>query len=188
MKKVLSVIMLFAGITASAQDFTYTYPREGQTLKYLILDAKAKTCEVSRNDNVSGDVQIPGIVISGKDTLKVTRIGEKAFDGCIGLTSVEISDSVKAIGERAFNGCSGLTSVKIPDSVKTIGYWAFSGCSSLTSIKIPESVTNIGGWAFDSCSSLTKVYIHDIKAWCNIQFGVSPFFRRTQSICGRERD
>ena len=37
-----------------------------------------------------------------------------------------------AIGEGAFSGCTGLTSITIPDSVTTIDSNAFSGCTSLT--------------------------------------------------------
>ncbi|MCQ2771344.1 MAG: leucine-rich repeat domain-containing protein, partial [Clostridia bacterium] len=33
------------------------------------------------------------------------------------------------MGERAFEGCSGLTSIEIPNSVTSIGNYAFSGCS-----------------------------------------------------------
>ena len=64
---------------------------------------------------------------------------------------------MESIGQYAFDGCSGLTSITIPNSVTSIGYEAFSGCSSLTSITIPNSVTSIGQYAFSDCrlNSLT---------------------------------
>ena len=89
----------------------------------------------------------------------VTSIGENAFDDCSGLTSITIPNSVTSIGSRAFSECSGLTSVIIPNSVTSIGYQAFYGCSGLTSITIPNSVTSIGGWAFSGCTGLTDVTI-----------------------------
>ncbi len=89
----------------------------------------------------------------------VRRIGDGAFIGCSGLTSVTIPNSVTRIGERAFGGCSSLTSVTIPNSVTNIGNAAFADCSGLTSIEIPNSVTNINRSAFAGCSSLTSVTI-----------------------------
>ena len=41
----------------------------------------------------------------------VTSIGNRAFYGCTGLTSIEIGDSVTSIGENAFYNCTGLTDV-----------------------------------------------------------------------------
>ena len=89
----------------------------------------------------------------------VSNIGSSAFNGCSGLTSVNIPNSVTNIGSYAFRNCSGLTSVNIPNSVTSIGMEAFSGCSSLTSVTIPNSVTSIGGGAFYDCSGLTSVTI-----------------------------
>ncbi len=79
---------------------------------------------------------------------KCKVIGDDAFRGCSGLTSVTIPDDVTSIGSSAFEGCRGLTSITIPDSVTFIGSYAFSGCSGLTSVTIPNSVTFIDWGAF----------------------------------------
>ena len=89
----------------------------------------------------------------------VTSIGDWAFSGCTGLTNITIPDSVTNIGYRAFYFSSGLTSITIPNSVTYIGYEAFSGCTGLTSITIPSSVTSIEGYAFSGCTGLTSITI-----------------------------
>ena len=99
------------------------------------------------------------VIINGGET-----IGEYAFWGCDGVTSITISDGVTSIGRKAFLGCAGLTSVKIPESVTSIGEGAFTDCSSLTSITIPYSATSIGGWAFSRCKSLTTINFLGTKA------------------------
>ena len=89
----------------------------------------------------------------------ITRIGDFAFGGCSGLTSIEIPNNVTCIGASAFIGCGGLTSVTIPNSVTSIGDYAFCGCRNLTIIMISNSVTSIGESAFDHCAGLTSVTI-----------------------------
>ena len=79
-------------------------------------------------NKVEGDLVIPD---------SVTSIGDYAFSGCTGLTSVTIPDSVTSIGDYAFRYCTGLTSITIPSRVTSIGPASFGGCSSLESITIP---------------------------------------------------
>ena len=103
----------------------------------------------------------------------VTSIGQYAFRNCSGLTSVTIPNSVTSIGQYAFRNCSGLTSVTIPNSVTSIGYAAFFSCSGLTSVTIPNGVTSIGNYAFSACSGLTSITVesgntvYDSRENCN---------------------
>jgi len=72
----------------------------------------------------------------------------------VGSNATVIPSSVTSIGNGAFCGRSGLTSLTIPSSVTYIGKDAFKNCSSLTSLTIPSSVTYIGKDAFGNCPSL----------------------------------
>ena len=75
---------------------------------------------------------------------------------------------------------TSITSVIISEGVTTIGAYAFSGCSHLTSLTVPSSLTSVGQNAFTSCWAMESVYISDLEAWCNIDFGTydsSPFSR-----------
>ena len=95
----------------------------------------------------------------------VTSIGNEAFHGCSGLTSLVIPSGVTSIGDEAFYGCSGLISLTIPSSVTRIGWSAFEDCSGLTSLTIPSSVTWISGEAFSGCSGLTSLVIPSSVTW-----------------------
>ena len=87
----------------------------------------------------------------------VTSIGENAFSGLDGLTSISIPESVTTIGAGAFAFCFHLTGdLTIPNSVRTIGSGAFFQCEGFDgTLTIGESVTFIGDYAFRDCSHFT---------------------------------
>ena len=89
----------------------------------------------------------------------VTSIGDYAFYGCVGLTSVDIPNSVTFIGWFAFGGCSSLPNVTIPNSVIDIGTGAFWSCSGLTSVTIENGIKSINIAAFANCTSLTSLVL-----------------------------
>ena len=90
----------------------------------------------------------------------VTKIGCYALSSCIGLTSLTLPSGVTEIGEHAFLNCRGLTNFTIPSGVTSIGTSAFFCCYGLISLTIPSSVTSIGGFAFNDCSGLTSIYAY----------------------------
>ena len=143
----------------------------GQTLYYKILTSRTVSvthpgpCDYEGcwgdYAQPAGTLLIPSAVTYSGTTYSVTEIGEFAFSGCTGLTSVSFTplNSVTYIGAGAFSGCIGLTSVSIPNHVSRIEEWTFERCTSLTSITIPNSVTEIGTNAFGYCSSLASITI-----------------------------
>ena len=78
-----------------------------------------------------------------------------------GCQNTIIPNSVTSIGDCAFVGCSGLTSITIPNSVTSIGVQAFYHCFGLTSITIPNSVTSIEVGAFQACFGLTSIMVEE---------------------------
>ena len=98
----------------------------------------------------------------------VTRIGNCAFRGCSGLTSITIPQGIKSIGTEAFWGCSHLTSIEIPSSMNGIGEAVFSGCSNMVSVTLPNTITSIGAYAFMECSSLTSIEIPSSVTFINL--------------------
>ena len=65
--------------------------------------------EVLKYDGSDKDVSIP----ARYKNFSITKIGD-AFNGCAGLASITIPDSVESIDSGAFSGCSGLTEMTIP--------------------------------------------------------------------------
>ena len=88
------------------------------------------------------------------------KLGDYAFYGCSGLTSLTLPSSVTEIGEHAFLNCRGLTNFTIPSGVTKIGGAAFFCCYGLISLTLPSSVTAIGSEAFKHCSGLTSIYVY----------------------------
>ena len=65
-----------------------------------------------------------------------------------------IPNSVTGIGNGAFCGSAGLSSMTIPNNVTSIGKGAFASYISLSSMTIPISITSIGNGAFANCTGL----------------------------------
>ena len=151
---------------------------------YYNLDATNRTAKVTSQNGgypywstTITTANITSSVTYASVTYSVTSIGNYAFYGCSGLTSVTSPNSVTSIGNYAFNGCTGLTSIEIPHSVTSIGNYAFYGCSGLTSVTIPNSVTSIGNYAFNGCTGLTSITIpNSVTSIGNYAFGYCTGF------------
>ena len=172
-KRVALVLLglIVASSTLVAQQYDF---KVGQ-LYYKITDTtNRKVAVVPENSSYpyynnapTGAITIPATVANGGNTYSITSIGEYAFYGCRGLTSITITNSITKIDNGAFCYCKSLTSVNLPSGVDSIGSnnfysedkGVFEGCTSLTSINIPNSVRYIGKNAFSLCSGLTSITI-----------------------------
>ena len=116
----------------------------------------------------SGNSQIIFCVTSKKDRIDipetVTIIGEGAFYGCSGITSVIIPNSVKTISTQAFDNCTGLVAVTIGDSTNTgiqssifIQMAAFYGCTGLSTLSLYVPINSYSDYFQDLPSLKTLV-------------------------------
>ena len=144
---------------------TYTFDATTGTLTISGTGAMTNYTNTSSRPWFSYIDAIKTVVV----TNGVTSIGDYAFYGCSGLTSVNIPNSVTAIGYDAFFGCSGLTSITVESGntvydsrencnaiIKTSTNELVVGCKNTV---IPNSVTSIGNYAFEGCSGLTSITI-----------------------------
>ena len=135
----------------------------------------------SAQNGLSDDVAIADYITKDGKKYPVSAIASGAFSYCIGITSVNIPNTVCSIGSQAFYGCSGLKSVIIPSSVTSIVDNAFEACDnietltyntnalgcvfsenkSLVTVNIGNSVTKIADLAFWGCGHLKNVAISE---------------------------
>ena len=147
---VLAVLCAVLCVSASAE--TVSYAVEGGNLYFDTGTGAITKCDSSV---ISADIpsRIGGV--------SVTSIGDSAFLGCYGMTSINIPDSVTTIAFAAFYRCTSLRSVTVPSSVTSLGDYAFEGCTSLISIKVDDAnadYTTVDGVLFDKSRSTLVCY------------------------------
>ena len=95
----------------------------------LIIDGESSV--TSTDLNAISDLYTKVYIKQG-----VNIICWKAFQGKSQITSLEFDESstVSTIGEYAFQGCTGLTSLSLPSTVCYIFKHAFDGCTGLNTV------------------------------------------------------
>jgi hypothetical protein len=132
-----------------------------------VLFDKSQTTLVQYPGDVAGSYTIPA---------SVTDIGDGAFYGCPGLTSVMIPGSITNIGVEAFSFCSSLTSVTIPASVTSIEYYAFYYSSNLTCVYFEGNAPTVGSSVFTGDNNSTVYYLPGTTGWSSTFGGVPTAF------------
>jgi len=89
------------------------------------------------NDN-NGEIDDPNAtVVTVRDGLLVSVQG-------IGLTSLDIPNTVTQVADTAFSDCSELREIIIPDSVESIEANAFHNCTNLERLVVGSGVMEVG--------------------------------------------
>ena len=98
---------------------------------------------------------------------------KRQFQGCTGITTLMIPDSVTSIGERAFSGCNSLTDFQMSEN--NLSYASIDGVlfnKQKTELLyypggkqgeyiVPDGVTHIGAWSFCGCDKIIGVHIRN---------------------------
>ncbi|WP_369299063.1 leucine-rich repeat protein [uncultured Neglectibacter sp.] len=105
--------------------------------------------------NITGDLTIPSSI----QNVAVTSIADRAFSGCIEMTSVTVPSSVRTIGDEAFASLTSLQSVTIKEGATRLGKNAFRYCYALTDVSLPSTLTSIDSSAFSACLALRSITI-----------------------------
>lgn len=157
-----------AAITRTTEDGLFEYELDLKGAYYGMRITRYKGPD-------SGEVVIPK-TIGGYE---VKWIGDRysgaaVFQGCTGITSIVIPDSVISIDRSAFSGCTSLAEITVSpdnknyssvdgvlfnkDGSELIIYPKGNGRSAYT---VPDGVTSISGSAFSGCTSLKEIVIPD---------------------------
>lgn len=160
---VLAVIFFTIIMPEMHREFYYDIdPTSG---KYIILGMPEQKKEV----------EIP-------DTIwfkPVYAIKDEAFANS-DIESVSFGKNIQEIGERAFENCTKLKSVEFRGSYEnsnidtvSIGTGAFYNCSTLSDLTFPRINTIVGDGAFYKCKSLKRVYLDSVSRIGQIAFSES---------------
>lgn len=164
-KLILTAVFLMTASVAMAADFS-AFTSAGQKLYYNISGNSVVVTHPKNAsgynawtgfDKPTGSLTIPESVTHNGTTYTVSAIGESAFYGCTGLTSVSLPNTLTSIEKHAFCECVGITTINIPDQVSSIGDSAFQYCHSITTITISNLITRIGNSTFSGCNSLSSI-------------------------------
>ena len=85
-------------------------------------------------------------------------------------------DNVTNVYNYLLDGCTGITTISLPESLVTINGYAFRNCSSLPEITLPSALSSIGSHAFDGCSSIERLTINNSDKALTLGTDNSMFF------------
>jgi len=91
----------------------------------------------------------------------VTIVGFNGVGGTLNIPATIAGLPVTSIGDYAFDGCTGLTSVTIPASATNIGDWAFGDCAGLSSVYLEGNAPGVGHYTVGIVYVFTILTLND---------------------------
>lgn len=115
----------------------------------------------------------------------LTSVGAGAFEGCVGIETVIVSDLGRwcgvdfasadanplAAGATLYQGNAVVTMLTVPETVSAIKPYAFYNCKSINSLIVKNGATSIGASAFEGCENIHSVIIAETVS----RIGASAF-------------
>lgn len=144
-----------------ADSFEVNVVEAEETVYDYVLINGGSEAKITGYTGSGGDISVPLTI----DSYNVTQIGSHAFEHCVSISSIQLTNQITLVDDYAFAYCNNIESIYIPESVITIGNSAFYSCSGLTSIAGMSNVSSIGDWAFCYCTGITEMDIpHSIQS------------------------
>ena len=114
-----------------------------------------------RTNDVNGVTMVYDVGSDGVRVESSVEAEPSVASGTVGAIVIpETIDGTRvvAIGDYAFSGCSGITSITLPNTITNIGAYAFSGCA-IAEIDLPAGLRSLGGAAFLNCKKLKSIVV-----------------------------
>ena len=123
--------------------------------------------EVTWTIDANGLLTLEGSGVAEPETGK-----ESPFKNNKDITGIVMDEHITAIGDRMFEGCTSLVSVDLSGNVERIGDYAFAGCTALSGIELDEALGGLGKNAFAGCTALKSIDVDVENATFTSEDGV----------------
>lgn len=164
-------VLLFLFLVSGTLHLLYAYDVEKNGICYSFIGTRRAFVTHYGLDpdskKYSGRVVVPSQFTHEGITYTVTSVGENAFAGSEGLTSVQLPSTIRALSACSFLGCTSLRQVTLSDNILVFSSCVFTGCTSLQQITLPRHAESIDTLTFYCCASLKSVILpHRVQTVC----------------------
>ena len=134
----------------------------------------AKLEHLNGQGSTSGEVHLPNLISAGDAVFQgcnkiktitslgaLTKIPNRMFNNCKGLTNVVIPNGITDIGDYAFLNAE-MDTLTLPDSVTKLGYSTIYNIQRVTTIEIGSGLTDLGSNTFRDCS-VSTIIMHAVN-------------------------